>query len=1589
MSAKDWFLSKAAGVRGYVQAKGLKKVFAISGVTVAGCAIAIVLLANFLPGYWYKDIITVGDVTFSHNDVDGYHNEIKKYLQDSPGATLAESSVIDGALDTRSTEDIAFDDMFKNAALKEQAKTCGIELNDADNNPAFDYDTYSFTLIRERNRAWQEKLYDCVIKQSIITAAVIPFDNLYFDSLDNSSASALYNEAKGSLETRIKPLFAAEASATDIGKAADIDLIADSSLSITDITPWDGIPITVTQVKCPAESDCFNSAPIAEQAAKHPDGLVDANEVYRRDIQQSGDWTGVMTGTNGVFAIYRLESVIGQYNTWDDFYGTMKQQYAYDQTVTPVLALISSFAKSIASIFTDFVYACNSMGAQFDVYDQYGGNVNSYSTTGGAANTTGSGDLNSAGCSIYLDTLMDRSGIGQDYYRQICAGSSDFETGDTNDCDTGPLNCVGTNRIGILGDNPLFTGASDYRFVAWGINDMGLATSGWMTSDESPDYYFRTNVDGVSTGFWHIQGWQGGPGAANEFVYSGIKLWMVVERKAFQPTVTSSASAPVLDISTSTPTISDTITAHTTGGTTWISGVTVRFDFDLYECTDRQAPTGDGNVANSITPTVPGDCTKVATTNANFAGNNAQQNISFIGDQADNGNITDDRFAYSSGKNYYIVSRMLKSSNASVANRLVDDWYSPFSATGEQVKTPFSPQVSSKVTSNYITAGTNFVDQITVNTTDTTAPVRNPSIQGNQDAGHTWLRDDNNEYVKVQACVQAYGPATGPYPTSTSLTNPIPSGLNAVGSPVCNLVSPALGSPAGTINFNIPTTNWTPGYYYFITTIDGSNPANAAVAQYLSDGTNSGTNFSYTSPFNPAAPQSEWGYIQFQPVARSMMEGNRYEVDKGTTGRGSDVGVVFDCDDNKQIIQAGDPSITDGTLIKDKLTCSEVTDHIYIGAADTRIISGDTVLGDTASQTSYIADTYWPKGSSAPNADYVPVTYEVKLYGPFADPEGRNPATPADALGKTVTTVPYSGGQWQAPFATQPVARTGLLQTGANGPNWSGFNTNTNDYYKVTFKQDATGGTTGALTSTALKLAPGFYVSVVEIVKDSQTTSTKDLVSSNFYSTWGDAYESLSIPLPVYVWSEKSINTPGGSVAIGDTVKDKIYIKGFNNTRLSDDGYGNMTQGPWQDAIGNNMHTHFFNAPNNTPSPNNYNGTSGYFGGDTNAKLKVTLFRYGSKPTSGNCKATDTGNIAGGPWELFAKDTDSTTAVETPAHTIIQPGYYVYYVTYEGDDRVYPFSSKCTDVNEQLRVSGDIGPGPELMTQIKPIKDKAPTVVDDVVTVAGHIDEPNSIVDLTLFRRAGTIVNIATDTKLCTVQFTVSSAGQYSTSAYLNPDGTVKPANSPAGAPNPNRCFAATGGHYYWIEDFLKPDGNTHYDGYPITTPSDGEEIDIEEEKPTIITEAQPEVGIGEPFSDKAHVTLPGIPGKEYLLYFTAYWANDCPNTALWTNKQSPITITSSGTYDSPAISATQPGYIYWVETIVDKDTGEEISGSCGTPGETTYVRPPGPGTPPPIPPSAGTIIRNVLVITATGALLGVAAWQLLRRNPQLLPGRK
>jgi hypothetical protein len=745
---------------------------------------------------------------------------------------------------------------------------------------------------------------------------------------------------------------------------------------------------------------------------------------------------------------------------------------------------------------------------------------------------------------------------------------------------------------------------------------------------------------------------------------------------------------------------------------------------------------------------------------------------------------------------------------------------------------------------------------------------------------------------------------------------------------------------------------------------------------------------------------------------------------KKSVANNGDGGIVLECDENKYnytVNYVDNPE----EYPHEKLHCHNVTDQIWLASVNDKAINHTThEVGSDKND-----DRYWPKNK---DSQWEPVKFQVKLYGPFKYPYTRTPSDENKAgwAGDNLVTVVPKNTDGKAVEVAQttygqPIAQSCVISTSNVGPNW-------NDPaimpFDAIFTQDIGSCLGGTPSNNTIELTPGFYVSVVEIVRDGidnpdatqiSTRPHNMFIEDRFTSAWGDRRESILVPIPLYIITRRD-NSASDTFIDQVTINDQYWVAGFSGEYVGEDGKKHHWTDIWGQDIpaygtysGEEGYVMNGDIPNDYKYSHSASDVGDYYQRDIAGDIHVRL--YGAYPLeNGRPNENDEYCVANklvkrGTWALPPEDTPlGGRDLPYPAPlTLYEKGWYVFQYTYSGGDRITNMKTQCGDTHEMFRIIKDqIG----LVTTAEAEQKMAPTVITDTVQVTGSFQESDkgSIVKLSLYKRAGTTnspgATGADGAPLCVVIFTVDAAGVYSTKDYIDENGHVSADNLGSG-----RCYAETGGHYYWIEEFLRPGSppdNPPPSDY-IQPPGDGsppEDVDITPPTPPeVTTDSDPTTSINRPFKDVALVTnIPEGNTKVYKLWFTAYgpFADgrvDCVSQLIYSNQSSPIDVTKNGRYDSEFITVSSNGIVYWVEHLEDDEGNIVSQGECGTRRENTYIvgtdvpTPPGPFTPfqvTPLYPDAGYISQQLGKVIALGIMSMLGAWQLTNKNSWLLRKR-
>ena len=148
-------------------------------------------------------------------------------------------------------------------------------------------------------------------------------------------------------------------------------------------------------------------------------------------------------------------------------------------------------------------------------------------------------------------------------------------------------------------------------------------------------------------------------------------------------------------------------------------------------------------------------------------------------------------------------------------------------------------------------------------------------------------------------------------------------------------------------------------------------------------------------------------------------------------------------------------------------------------------------------------------------------------------------------------------------------------------------------------------------------------------------------------------------------------------------------------------------------------------------------------------------------------------------------------------------------------------------------------------------------------------------------------------------------------------------------------------GFYVLVTTFEGDDRVQAYQSSPADVlerfhvPPTGTEVPV-----SVITQATPEAAVGEPFSDTALVQGTTIPDGAYLV-FRAYGPHPAEEGAVCESPfyvSDEIPVTQAGIYPSGTTTVSEPGNVFWVETLYGADGDVIAEGTCGAPGETTVI---------------------------------------------------
>ncbi|MCL2869526.1 hypothetical protein FWF48_01815 [Candidatus Saccharibacteria bacterium] len=297
--------------------------------------------------------IKVGDTTITKKTIDNTATDMQQYLKDHPGETFGSGSI----------NDIATKDLVFNKVFKDYAKKCNVSLTNEDVLNAVgvkvklgqDSSTLlestlgkegTFNRIRAENRAYKDKLFDCIVATKGVFDVYITFDAPYFLSFDSvDKVNVAYGAAKKRLNDEFMPMFKAGKSREEIAQHADFNRTDPASIASFDENKFYTQPVIIADYYSYNKDMVFNDMPDAKYIGD-PGNLISSNTEVKT-LKKIDSYTNVFASQDGTFAILRLESSSkGTYLSWDNFEKDIISKYSLNSTAS-TKSLISDILASI------------------------------------------------------------------------------------------------------------------------------------------------------------------------------------------------------------------------------------------------------------------------------------------------------------------------------------------------------------------------------------------------------------------------------------------------------------------------------------------------------------------------------------------------------------------------------------------------------------------------------------------------------------------------------------------------------------------------------------------------------------------------------------------------------------------------------------------------------------------------------------------------------------------------------------------------------------------------------------------------------------------------------------------------------------------------------------------------------------------------------------------------------------------------------------------------------------------------------------------------------------------------------------------
>lgn len=286
--------------------------------------------------------IKVGETVITKDNIDKNTKSMDDYLKKNPDLTFGDSD----------PSTIARKDLIINAALKEYSKKCeskkgkvssidiynelypGKTENKTEASAGKILEDYyksngEFAKIRLENKAYKTKYQDCILSNKQISRITIIYDTPFFNDLSDGDFKAEVLNSKKKLLDEYIPLLKSKISVKELAGRVDNDTVWGSKRA--NFGDFSSKPVvSLFQDKWGNEEDSgailYNDSKVGRAPEIFKDEIVSPNEIIKN--LSLGEYSNPIIALNGEVAIYRVESVSGEFADWDEFERKILDKYA-------------------------------------------------------------------------------------------------------------------------------------------------------------------------------------------------------------------------------------------------------------------------------------------------------------------------------------------------------------------------------------------------------------------------------------------------------------------------------------------------------------------------------------------------------------------------------------------------------------------------------------------------------------------------------------------------------------------------------------------------------------------------------------------------------------------------------------------------------------------------------------------------------------------------------------------------------------------------------------------------------------------------------------------------------------------------------------------------------------------------------------------------------------------------------------------------------------------------------------------------------------------------------------------------------------